>query len=59
VVLEEKRREIIKEWIGSGRIKYNNNASNDKKVFFIRKERNIQRGYSEGVVILKKEKIKK
>jgi hypothetical protein len=35
VVLEEKRREIIKERINSGRIKdINNNLSSDKKVFF-------------------------
>ena len=35
VVLEEKRREIIKEWINSGRIKYiNSNVSSDKKVVF-------------------------
>jgi len=35
VVLEEKRREIIKEWIDSGRIKYiNRNVSRDKEVIF-------------------------
>jgi len=32
VVLEEKRREIIKEWVNSGRIKdINSNVSSDKK----------------------------
>ena len=31
VVLEEKRREIIKEWINSGRAEYvNSNVSSDK-----------------------------
>jgi len=35
VILEEKRREIIKEWIKSGRIEdINNNVSNDKEVIF-------------------------
>jgi len=35
VVLEEKRREIIKEWIDSGRIKdINSNVSSDKEVIF-------------------------
>jgi hypothetical protein len=35
VVLEEKRREIIKEWINSGRIKdINSNVSSDKEVIF-------------------------
>jgi len=35
VVLEEKRREIIKEWIDSGRIKYiNSNVSSNKKDIF-------------------------
>ncbi len=35
VVLEEKRREVIKEWIKSGRIKYiNSNVSSDKEVIF-------------------------
>ena len=35
VVLEEKRREIIKEWINSGRIEdINSNASRDKEVIF-------------------------
>jgi len=35
VVLEEKRREIIKEWIDSGRIEdINNNVSVDKEVIF-------------------------
>ena len=35
VVLEEKRREIIKEWINSGRIKdINGNVSSDKEGFF-------------------------
>jgi hypothetical protein len=39
VVLEEKRREIIKEWIKSGRIKdVNSNVSSDKKVIFYPKE---------------------
>ena len=34
-VLEEKRREIIKEWIESGRIKdINSNSSSDEEVFF-------------------------
>lgn len=35
VVLEEKRRETIKEWIKSGRVKdINSNVSGDKEVFF-------------------------
>ncbi|MBA7552394.1 hypothetical protein ES705_44955 [subsurface metagenome] len=35
VVLEEKRREIIKEWFNSGRIKEaNSNLNSDKEVFF-------------------------
>jgi hypothetical protein len=35
VVLEEKRREIIKEWINSGRIKdINSNVSSDKEIIF-------------------------
>ena len=35
VVLEEKRREIIKEWIKSGRVKdTNGNVSSDKEVIF-------------------------
>ena len=35
VVLEEKRREIIKGWIKSGRIKYiNSNVNSDKGVIF-------------------------
>ena len=35
VVLEENRREIIKEWIDSGRIKdINSNARSDKEVIF-------------------------
>jgi len=35
VFLEEKRREIIKEWIDSGRIDYiNSNVSSDKKGIF-------------------------
>jgi ribosomal protein L31 len=35
VVLEEKRREIIKEWIESGKIKdINSNVSSDKKGIF-------------------------
>jgi hypothetical protein len=35
VVLEEKRREIIKEWIESGKIEYiNSNTSSDKEVIF-------------------------
>ena len=35
VVLEEKRREIIKEWIDSGMIKdINSNVSSDKEVIF-------------------------
>ena len=34
-ILEEKKREIIKEWIKSGRIEYiNSNASSDKEVIF-------------------------
>jgi len=38
-VLEEKRREIIKEWIESGRIKdVNNNVSSDKEVIFYPEE---------------------
>jgi len=43
--LEEKRREIIKEWIDSGRIEdINSDVSGNKKVIFIRKERNNQGG---------------
>jgi len=35
VALEEKRKEIIKEWIDSGRIKYiNGNVNSDKEVIF-------------------------
>ena len=35
VVLEEKRREVIKEWIKSGRIKdINGNVNSDKEVIF-------------------------
>ena len=35
VVLEEKRREMIKEWIKSGRIEeINSNASSDKEGIF-------------------------
>ena len=35
VAIEEKRREIIKEWIKSGRIKYiNSNVSSDKEDIF-------------------------
>ena len=35
VVLEEKRREIIKEWIDYGRIKnINNDVSREKEVIF-------------------------
>jgi len=35
VVLEETRREIIKEWINSGRIKViNDNVISDKEVIF-------------------------
>ncbi|MBA7547934.1 hypothetical protein ES705_40375 [subsurface metagenome] len=35
VVLKEKRREIIKDWIASGRIKdANSNVNSDKEVFF-------------------------
>ena len=35
VVLEEKRREIIKEWINSGRIiNINNDVSREKEVIF-------------------------
>ena len=34
-VLEEKRREIIKEWIDSGRIEdVNSNVSSDREVIF-------------------------
>jgi len=34
-VLEERRREIIKEWIDSGRIEYiNSNVRSDKEVIF-------------------------
>jgi hypothetical protein len=33
--IEEKRRETIKEWINSGRIKdINSNVSSDKEVIF-------------------------
>ena len=39
VVLEEKRREIIKEWTKSGRIKdINSNVSSDKEVIFYPEE---------------------
>jgi len=39
VVLEEKRREIIKEWINLGRIKdINSNVSSDKEVIFYPEE---------------------
>ena len=39
VVLEEKRREIIKEWINSGKIKeINSNVSSDKEVIFYPEE---------------------
>jgi len=39
VVLEEKRREIIKEWIDSGRIEdINSNMSSDKRVIFYPEE---------------------
>jgi len=35
VILEEKRREILKEWINSGRVKdTNSNVSSDKEVIF-------------------------
>jgi len=41
--LEEKRREIIKERINSGRIKViNDNVISEKKLSFIREERNNQ-----------------
>ena len=34
-VLEEKRREMIREWINSGRVKdTNSNVSSDKEVIF-------------------------
>jgi hypothetical protein len=35
VVLEEKRKEIIKEWIDSGKIEdVNSNVSSDKEIIF-------------------------
>ena len=42
VVLKEKRREIIKEWIKSGRVKdTNGNVSSDKEVIFFSGKRGI------------------
>ena len=41
VVLEEKRREIIKDWINSGRIKdinSNSNVNSNKEVIFYPEE---------------------
>jgi hypothetical protein len=39
VAIEEKRREIIKEWIKSGRIKdINSNVRSDKEVIFYPEE---------------------